>query len=59
MREYQGFSAVELTGMLGSFHPPQGYILVAKHPAWVAVCETLTGTDTVREMIVQHPAAVD
>ncbi|MGH3719153.1 MAG: hypothetical protein ACRDRI_10010 [Pseudonocardiaceae bacterium] len=59
VREYPGFTAAELTDMLGSFHPPQGYILVAKHPAWLAVCEKLTSTDTVREMIVRHPATAD
>jgi hypothetical protein len=56
IREYAGFSAAELTDMLGSFHPPQGYTLVARHPAWRVVCEKLTSTDTVREMTVQHPA---
>ncbi|MGH3936928.1 MAG: hypothetical protein ACRDS1_18410 [Pseudonocardiaceae bacterium] len=59
VREYPGFTAADLTDMLGSFHPPQGYILVAKHPAWLAVCEKLTTTNSVREMIVQHPATVD
>ncbi len=38
--------------MLGSFHPPQGYTLVARHSAWLAVCEKLTSTETVREMTV-------
>jgi hypothetical protein len=37
----------------------QGYTLVARQPAWLAVCEKLTSTDTVREMTVQHPATVD
>lgn len=55
IREYAGFSAAELTDMLGSFHPPQSYTLVARHPAWLAVCEKLTSTDTVREMAVRHP----
>lgn len=59
VREYAGFNAAELTDMLGSFHPPQGYTLVARHPAWLAVCEKLTSTDTVREMTAQHPATVD
>lgn len=59
IREYAGFNAAELTDMLGSFHPPQGYTLVAKHPAWLAVCEKLTSTDTVREMTVHHPATAD
>ncbi len=59
IREYAGFSAAELTDMLGSFHPPQGYTLVARHPAWLAVCEKLTSTNTVREMTMQHPAEAD
>lgn len=56
--EYAGFAAAELTEMLGSFHPPQGYTLVAKHPNWVAVCDKLTAGEVVREMTVDHPATV-
>lgn len=59
IREYAGFSAAELTDMLGSFHPPQGYTLAARHPAWLAVCEKLTSTNPVREMTVQHPGEAD
>lgn len=59
IREYAGFTAAELANMLGSFHPPRGYTLVARHPAWLAVCEKLTSADTVREMTVRHPATVD
>ena len=58
VREYTGFTAAELTEMLGSFHPPQGYILVAKHPNWVAVCDKLTAGEVAREMTVDHPATV-
>ena len=58
VREYSGFSAAELTDMLDSFHPPQGYTLVAKHPKWVAVCDKLTSGEVVREMTVDHPAMV-
>lgn len=59
VREYPGFTAAELTNMLGSFHPPQGYILVTKHPAWFAVCEKLTSADIVREMVMQSPTTID
>lgn len=58
VREYAGFAAAELTEMLGSFHPPQSYILVAKHPAWGTVCDTLTAGEVRREMTVDHPATV-
>lgn len=59
VREYVGFSATELTQMLGSFHPPQGYTLVARHPTWAAVCGKLATSDVVREMTVDHPATVE
>ncbi|MGH3939937.1 MAG: hypothetical protein ACRDTG_15165 [Pseudonocardiaceae bacterium] len=59
VQEHPGFTAAELTETLGSFHPPQGYTLIARHPAWVEVCEKLTATDTVRQMTVHHPATAD
>lgn len=59
VREYPGFTAAELTETLGSFHPPQGYTLIARHPAWITVCEKLTANDPVRQMTVHHPATVD
>jgi predicted transcriptional regulator len=59
IREYAGFSAAELTAMLGSFHPPQSYTLVARQPGWLEICEKLTSTDTLREMTVQHPVTTD
>ncbi|WP_223199395.1 hypothetical protein [Solihabitans fulvus] len=58
VREYRGFSAAELTTMLGSFHPPQGYTLVAKHPSWVAVCDKLASGEVIRGMTVDHSATV-
>ncbi|SHG79640.1 hypothetical protein [Streptoalloteichus hindustanus] len=58
VREYPGFTAEELTGILGSFHPPQGYTLVDRNPALVGVCTKLTSVDVVRELIIQHPASV-
>lgn len=58
VREYAGFTAEDLTGMLGSFHPPQGYTLVDRHPALANVCDKLVGSQVVRELVVQHPASV-
>ncbi len=59
VREYPGFTAADLARMLGLFHPPQGYTLLARHPALTAVCEKLTTADTMREMTVHHPATAD
>ncbi|WP_199823903.1 hypothetical protein [Streptomyces sp. NBRC 109706] len=47
-REYEGFSADELRDLLGSFHPPQGYTLIGRHPQWQAVCDKLTAQPTAR-----------
>lgn len=58
VREYPGFTVDELTGMLGSFHPPQGYTLVDRHPALARVCDKLTSADPVRELVVRHPTPV-
>ncbi len=58
VREFPGFSADELTGMLGKFHPPQGYTLVDKNPALAGVCDKLVSSETVRELVVEHPASV-
>jgi predicted transcriptional regulator len=57
VREYSGFTAVELAGMLGSFHPPQGYTLIDRHRALAEVCDTFVSTDVARELVVQHPAS--
>jgi predicted transcriptional regulator len=59
VREYTGFTAAELNEMLGSFHPPQGYTLVSRNPAWGAVCDKLTSDEFVREMTVHHQASGD
>lgn len=32
VREYSGLAIEELAGILGSFHPPQGYVLVNRNP---------------------------
>ena len=58
VREYPGFSATELTDMLDSFYPFQGYTLVAKHPKWVAVCDRLTAGEVMREMTVDGSVTV-
>lgn len=55
LREYPGFTAGDLAGMLGSFHPPQGYILIDRNPALAGVCDKLVSTDLVRELVVPHP----
>lgn len=58
VREFPGFTAEELAGMLGSFHPPQGYTLVDKKPALVGLCDKLMSAHTVRELVVERPASV-
>lgn len=58
VREYPGFTAQDLTGLLGSFHPPQGYTLVDRHPALASACDKLTSADVVRELLVARPASV-
>ncbi|MGH3872745.1 MAG: hypothetical protein ACRDSR_14770 [Pseudonocardiaceae bacterium] len=59
VREYPSFTAAHLTEMLGSFHPPQGYTLLARHPALASACEKLTIADTIREIAIHHPATAD
>lgn len=58
VREYPGLTAADLGGLLGSFHPPQGYTLIDRHPTLAGVCDTLTSTDTLRERTVEHPTPV-
>lgn len=58
VREYPGFTAEELAGMLGSFHPPQGYTRIDRNPALASLCDKLVATDVVRELVVPHPASV-
>lgn len=58
VREYPGFTAEDLAGMLGSFHPPQGYTLIDRHPALASVCDKVTSADVVRELVVAPPASV-
>lgn len=58
VREYPGITADELAGMLGSFHPPQNYTLVDRHPTLAGVCDKLASAEPVRELVVPHPASV-
>lgn len=58
VRECPGFTADELAGMLGSFHPPQGYTLIDRHPVLAGVCDKLVSADVTRELLVQHPASL-
>lgn len=55
VREFPGFTGAELEGMLGSFHPPQGYIRIADRPEWAAVCDKLISQPVEREKTL--PAA--
>lgn len=52
--EYQGVSAVQLRAELGGFHPPQGYVRLARHHSLLAVCERMASAAPVRERAV-HP----
>ena len=49
VREFSGFTASELERMLDGFHPPQGYVLVDKHPGLRVVCDRLLSSPAVRE----------
>lgn len=51
VREYSGLSAPELADALGTFHPPQGYLLVDRNPAWRSVCDGLLATPVIRETV--------
>lgn len=57
VREFEGFSADDLSGMLDGFHPPQGYTLVDRHPAWGPVCDKLLSTPLVRETTIDTPSS--
>jgi hypothetical protein len=52
--EYPGVSADELRAELGGFHPPQGYVRLARHRALLAVCERMASAAPVRELTVHH-----
>ncbi|MDT0267642.1 hypothetical protein RM844_15245 [Streptomyces sp. DSM 44915] len=50
VREFEGLAAAELSEMLGSFHPPQGYTLVSRHPRWRPICDRLTAAGPTRQL---------
>jgi predicted transcriptional regulator len=50
VREYSGLPAAGLRAELGAFHPPQGYVRLARHRLLMAVCERMASGDPVREM---------
>jgi len=52
VREYPGFAIDQLRNMLGTFHPPQGYLRVNANPSWVSVCEKLCSVKPTRELTV-------
>jgi predicted transcriptional regulator len=58
VREYEGFTAEQLSTMLDGFHPPQGYTLIDKHPKWVHVCDQLIQQPVARDLVVEHPSSV-
>lgn len=55
--EYEGLSAAELAAMLDGFQPPRGYTLIDEHPGWARVCDQLTATRIVRQLVVQDPSS--
>jgi predicted transcriptional regulator len=52
--EYPGLSAADLRAELGSFHPPQGYVRLARHRELLAACEKVAAGTPVRQLRV-HP----
>lgn len=55
VREYEGFTAQDLNGMLDGFNAPQGYTLVDRHPGWRAVCDKLMSSTLVRQITINPP----
>lgn len=50
--EYRGVPAAALKAELGGFHPPQGYVRLARDRSLLAVCERMAAGDPVRELRV-------
>jgi predicted transcriptional regulator len=48
--EYRGVPVAALRAELGSFHPPQGYVLLARNRLLLAVCERMASGEPVREL---------
>lgn len=56
VREYEGLSAEELRAQLGSWHPPQGYMLL-RNPGNLDIwrlCEKIAGGEPIRQMTVHR-----
>ncbi len=52
--EYPGLPVADLQAELGIFHPPQGYVRLARHRLLLAVCEKMAADAPVRTLKV-HP----
>lgn len=62
--EYPGLPVEKLRADLGAFHPPQGYVRLARHPGLLALCEKMTAEVPIRSITVHHrlyrlPVSVD
>ncbi|MGW5383974.1 hypothetical protein [Nocardia sp. NPDC003963] len=57
VRQYPGLTAEELTAALGKWHPPQGQMLIDRHPRLAKLCDELTSAPIVRERHVQPEAS--
>lgn len=53
VKEYPGVPAAGLRAELGAFHPPQGYVRLARHRSLLAVCDRMASGDPVRELRVR------
>ncbi|MCX4095685.1 hypothetical protein [Nocardia sp. alder85J] len=59
VREHEpGFPATALAARLGDWHPPQGYMLIDRHPALAAVCDDLAAQPIRREVRIRQVSAV-
>ena len=52
--EYPGLPAEDLRAELGVFHPPQGYVRLARHAELMAVCEKVAAETSIRSITVHH-----
>lgn len=57
IREYPGVGIAELRRTLGTFHPPQGYTLLRRHPDLAGVCRQLTERQPLRSLTISHPVS--
>jgi predicted transcriptional regulator len=51
--EYAGVPATGLRAELGAFHPPQGYVRLARNRSLLAVCERMASGNPLRELRVR------